>query len=95
MEHVRREIRLREAFDAREFARAFGTFRELYKVAPERATCAPDVFARCCVLFATASATHRHSTQLRFEGVPLGAAILAPGTLAMEGEVDETEMGDW
>jgi hypothetical protein len=32
---------------------------------------------------------------LRYSGVPLAAAILAPGTVAFEGEVDENRMGDW
>ncbi|GAC1301142.1 MAG: hypothetical protein NVSMB19_08910 [Vulcanimicrobiaceae bacterium] len=77
------------------FAHAFASFRRTFNVAPLRAYCAPDVFARYCELFARASDAHRHATRLAYDGVPLVAAILAPGTLALEGEVDETQMGDW
>ncbi|GAC1558253.1 MAG: hypothetical protein NVS3B17_07880 [Vulcanimicrobiaceae bacterium] len=95
MERVRREVCVGDAFDGAAFGHAFAAFRQLYNVAPERASCAPDVLARFCEVFATATVTHRHATNLRFEGVPLVAAILPPGTLAMEGDVDETQMGDW
>ncbi len=95
MERVRRIARLRADFDADEFARAFATFRETYNVAPQHAWCAPDVFARYCAVFTRADDAHLHGTRLRFEGVALEVAILAPGTLAIEGEVDETQMGDW
>lgn len=95
MERVRREIRLGATFDDAEFAAAFATFRAMYHVAPERAFCAPDVFARACELFDRAQSVHHYSTRLHVDGVPLLVAILAPGTLAMEGEVDEERMGDW
>ncbi len=52
-------------------------------------------FARYCELFTRSSDAHRHSTRLRYDGIPLVAAVLAAGTLALEGEVDETQMGDW
>jgi len=95
VEHVRREVRLGAGFDGAAFARAFAVFRQTYNVAPLRALCAPDVLARFCELSDRAGSVHQHSTRLRFEGVPLVAAILAPGTLAVEGEVDEERMGDW
>lgn len=95
MERVRREVRLDDAFDAEAFARAFASFRQTFNAAPLRASCAPDVFARYCELYARSSDAHRHATRLVFAGVPLVAAILAPGTLVLEGEVDETQMGDW
>lgn len=95
MERVRREVRLGAVFDDAAFAAAFATFRATYNVAPERAFCAPDVFARACEIFDRAGSAHRHSTRLHVDGVPLLVAILAPGTLAMEGEVDQERMGDW
>lgn len=95
MERVRREICLEADFEAPAFAHAFASFQRTYHVAPSHASCAPDVFARFCTLYARAVDTHRHVTRLAFEGVPLVVAILAPGTLALEGEVDETRMGDW
>ncbi|GAC1309039.1 MAG: hypothetical protein NVS2B3_00810 [Vulcanimicrobiaceae bacterium] len=88
-------MRLEAAFGREAFARAFAAFRRTYNVAPQRASCAPDVFARTCELFARAGDAHRHATRLAYEGVPIVAAVLAPGTLALDGEVDETQMGDW
>jgi hypothetical protein len=89
-------VPLGNAFDRASFERAFASFRQIYNVAPSRAVCAPDVLARFCDLYGTRDATvHRHSTRLAFEGVPLHAAVLAPGTLALEGEVDDVRMGDW
>jgi hypothetical protein len=32
---------------------------------------------------------------LRYEGIPVSSAILAPGTIVFEGQVDEDRMGDW
>jgi hypothetical protein len=58
--------------------------------------CAPDVFARFCELFEPDPlAAHRHSTRAVFERVPLAAAVLRPGLVVFEGEVDEERMGDW
>lgn len=95
MERVRREVDLGANFDAESFARAFATFRRTFNAAPRRASCSPDVFARYCEVFVRAADAHRHGTRLSFEGVALEVAILAPGTLVIEGEVDETQMGDW
>ncbi|MBD5657653.1 MAG: hypothetical protein IAI50_21125 [Candidatus Eremiobacteraeota bacterium] len=96
METVRREVRIGDAFTRIEFERAFATFRQTYNVAPSRALCAPGVLARFCVLYeATGTHVHMASTHLRFEGVPLVAAVLVAGTIAFEGEVDEERMGDW
>jgi hypothetical protein len=87
---------LGRAFSRDDFARAFASFAQTYNVPPLRALCAPDVLARCFELYAAAGETaHRHSARLRFEGVPLVAAVLAPGTVALEGEVDAGRMGDW
>ena len=95
MERVRREVRLDATFSDAAFANAFASFRRIYNVAPLRAYCSPDVFARYCELFTRSSDAHRHSTRLCYDGIPLVAAVLAAGTLALEGEVDETQMGDW
>jgi hypothetical protein len=96
LEFVRREVRLGSAFTDAEFERAFATFRQTFNVAPLRALCAPDVLARFCALYEPRDTNvHLASTRLRFEGVPLSAAVLAPGTIAFEGEVDEERMGDW
>jgi hypothetical protein len=96
MEFVRREAHLGPSFDREEFERGFATFKETYNVAPSRALCAPDVLARFCELYGSAGdSVHQHSLRLQFRDVPLVAAILAPGTVAFEGEVDEERMGDW
>ncbi len=96
MEFVRREIRLGSDFDTKRFALALVTFRAQYNVMPDRGVCAPDVFARAAELFAgSPAAAHRHSTRVRFEGVPIVAGIVPPGTIVFEGTVDETTMGDW
>jgi hypothetical protein len=96
MEFVRREAQLGPAFNRDEFERGFATFKETYNVAPLRALCAPDVLARFCELYGNAGdSVHHHSLRLQFRDVPLVAAILAPGTVAFEGEVDEERMGDW
>jgi hypothetical protein len=96
LEHVRREELLGPSYGPAEFADAFRRFVELYNVRPTRVICAPDVLQRFCSLFERSpDVAHRHSTSLRYEGVPVVAAILAPGTIAFEGEVDEERMGDW
>lgn len=81
-------------FGADAFADAFAAFRRMYNVAPDRVACAPDVLARFASLYARGSddALRR---ELRFDGVPVGAGILAPGTIVVEGEVDDVKMGDW
>lgn len=66
----------------------------MYNVAPERVLCAPDVLGRFAALYARSSddALRR---DLRYDGIPVVSAILAPGTIIFEGEVDSERMGDW
>ncbi len=93
---MRREMRIGNRFTRASFERAFAGFRELYNVAPLRVLCAPDVLTRYCALYEkSAERAHEHSARLRHAGVPITAAVLAPGTVAFEGEVDEERMGDW
>ncbi len=93
---MRREVALGSAFTRESFELAFEGFRQLYNVVPLRAVCAPDVLARYCELYERRGRlVHAHALQLRHEGVPLSAAVLAPGTIAFEGEVDDVRMGDW
>jgi hypothetical protein len=82
------------AFDEARFAEARAGFRRLYNVAPQRVLCAPDVLARFAALHAR-SGDDAFTHELRHEGLPVVAAILAPGTIVFEGEVDEGRMGDW
>lgn len=56
--------------------------------------CAPDVLQRYAVLYAR-SGDDALSRRLRFEGIPLESAIVKPGTIVFEGNVDEARMGDW
>jgi hypothetical protein len=96
LEHVRREIQLGPRFSRQAFERAFKRFVELYGVSPLRAKCSPDVLARYCALFEGSEiVAHQPAGRVSYEGVPLAAAVLAPGTIVFEGEVDETRMGDW
>jgi hypothetical protein len=96
MERVRREVYLGSSFSAGAFEQAFERFRELYHVRPSRVACAPDVLARYCALFERSAETaHRRGAHVRYEGIPLAAAVLPSGTVAFEGEVDEERMGDW
>ncbi len=96
LENVRREELLGPSFSPTGFESAFRRFVELYNVRPTRVVCAPDVLQRYCALFErSAHVAHGHSVTLRYEGVPLVAAILPPGTIAFEGQVDEERMGDW
>jgi hypothetical protein len=94
LEHVRREIQLGPRFSRQAFERAFRRFVELYGVRPLRANCSPDVLARYCALFERSEVV-AHAGRVAYEGVPLSAAVLAPGTIVFEGEVEETRMGDW
>ncbi len=82
------------SFDDVTFEAAFARFRALYHIRPERVLCAPDVLARWATLYAR-SADDAHARDLRYDGIPLAAAIIAPGTIVFEGEVDEERMGDW
>jgi len=89
-------VRIGREFSRGEFDAAFTAFRQTYNVTPLRALCAPDVLARFCELYErSAERVHEHSLRLRYEGVPLVAALVPPGTVAFEGEVDEERMGDW
>ncbi|GAC1388146.1 MAG: hypothetical protein NVSMB31_01640 [Vulcanimicrobiaceae bacterium] len=94
LEHVRREVRLGRQFTPAEFERAFSKFRQMYQVRPVRVLCSPDVLERFCALFER-SVDVAHSREIRYEGIPLCAAILSPGMVAFEGDVDEERMGDW
>lgn len=85
---------LGRGFAADEFERAFLGYRQLYNAEPTIVRCSPDVLDRFAVLFEGGEAAAGDRT-LRYSGVPLAAAILAPGTVAFEGEVDENRMGDW
>jgi hypothetical protein len=91
---VRWTVTLGTTFDVAAFDRALIGFRRLYNVVPERVLCAPDVLTRFAALTGR-SADEAMARMLRYEGVPVGAAILAPGTIVFEGEVDEERMGDW
>jgi hypothetical protein len=96
MEFVRKEMAIGAHFSMEEFSRAFGRFRELYNIPPHRARCSPDVLLRFAVLYQrTPDTVLAFSTRFEYEGVPLLAAVVAPGTIALEGEVEENRMGDW
>jgi hypothetical protein len=87
-------VRLGRGFSADEFERAFRGFRELYNAEPKVIHCSPDVLERYAALFEGGDPA-ASARSLRYSGVPLAAAILSPGTVALEGEVDEDRMGDW
>lgn len=65
----------------------------MYQVRPKAVLCSPDVLTRYCELFERSSDAHQR--EVRFEGVRIVAAIMPPGTVAFEGEVDQDRMGDW
>lgn len=94
MERVRWTVVLGAAFDEPALDAAFAGFRRLYNFAPARVLCAPDVLGRLAALTAR-SADDAHRRALLYAGVPVLSAILAPGTIVFEGEVDEDRMGDW
>lgn len=94
LEVVRREVRLGSSFSAAEFERAFRGFVQTYNVAPSVGCCAPDVLRRYCEVFERDADAAVHRT-VSHRGVPLRAAVVAAGTVAFEGEVDEDRMGDW
>ncbi len=94
MERVRREIALGCRFDEAEFAAAFASFRKLYNTGPQRVACAPDVLDRFCVVFAKGG-NGVHAAIMRYDDVPVVAAVLRPGIVAIEGEVSSDRMGDW
>lgn len=66
----------------------------MYHVRPNRVLCSPDVLERFCSLFER-SVDVAHTHEVRYEGILLVAAIMPPGMVAFEGEVDEERMGDW
>jgi hypothetical protein len=94
LERVRWPALLAPDFDTAAFEAAFTGFRRLYHVRPERVLCAPDVLQRFAALYAK-SADDALTRRLRFEGIALESAILAPGSIVFEGSVDEERMGDW
>lgn len=69
-------------------------FRRLYHIRPLRVLCAPDVLQRYAVVYGR-SGDDALARDMRFEGIPLVSAIVKPGTIIFEGEVDEEKMGDW
>jgi hypothetical protein len=87
-------VALGTAFDESAFEIALAGFRRLYNVAPIRVLCAPDVLGRFAALMARSS-DDAMQRELRYDGLPVVSAILAPGTIVFEGEVDTTRMGDW
>ena len=94
LESVRREVRLEAGFAADDFERAFDRFVQTYNVAPSVARCSPEVLDRYCRLFERLDDAARRR-EVRFRGIPLYAAVLPNGIIVLEGEVDETRMGDW
>jgi len=91
---VRWTVALGARFDEPAFEMALAGFRRMYNVAPERVLCAPDVLSRFAALMSR-SPEDAMNRDLRYDGVPVVSAILAPGTIVFEGEVDEERMGDW
>lgn len=81
-------------FEEAEFDAALAGFRRLYNVAPDRILCAPDVLIRFAELHARSSEDAMRRP-LQHGGLPVVSAIVAPGTIVFEGEVDEERMGDW
>jgi hypothetical protein len=94
LERVRWTVALGASFDAPAFELALAGFRRLYNVAPVRVLCAPDVLGRFAALMGRSS-DDALQRELRYDGLPVVSAILAPGTIVFEGEVDEERMGDW
>lgn len=91
---MRWTVAIGTAFDDAGFANAFDGFRKLYHVRPERVLCAPDVLVRFAEIYSR-SADDAHEKALAYEAIPLAGAIIAPGTIVFEGDVDEERMGDW
>jgi hypothetical protein len=88
-------VRLGRGFSRADFERAFASFRELYNVRPAAVRCSPDVLDRYCVLFSHVRDAAFDGAAIFYDGIPLAADVLPPGTIAFEGEVDEDRMGDW
>lgn len=91
---MRWTVTLGASFDEGTFERALAGFRRMYNVAPERVLCAPDVLG-CFAALMGRSPDDAHQRSLRYDGLPVVSAILAPGTIVFEGHVDEERMGDW
>ncbi len=91
---MRWTVALGASFDEERFAAALAGFRRMYNVAPQRVLCAPDVLSRFAELHAR-SGDDAFARELRHEGLPVVSAILRPGTVVFEGEVDDVRMGDW
>ncbi len=81
-------------FDQRDFERAFEAFVQTYNVEPRSVECSPDVLDRYCRLFESDPNAARRR-EVRYRGLRMRAAVLAPLTVCFEGEVDEGRMGDW
>ncbi|HZO92810.1 MAG TPA: hypothetical protein VFB22_03495 [Candidatus Baltobacteraceae bacterium] len=94
LERVRWTVALGAAFDETALEAALLRFRGMYNVAPARVLCAPDALSRLAAVVAR-SADDALRRELRYAGMPVASAILAPGTIVFEGEVDEERMGDW
>jgi len=87
-------VRIGELFTAPAFERAFASFVQLYNTRPQRIACSPGVLTRYCSVYErTADAGHERA--VRHEGIPIIAAVLPPGIVAFEGEVDDVIKGDW
>lgn len=95
LERVHWTVDLGARFDAAAFEDAFTGFRRLYHIRPQRVLCAPDVLQRYAFLFSRSVEDAHAGHALRYDGIPLESAILKPGTIIFEGEVDEEQMGDW
>lgn len=91
---MRREVRLGSQFGPDAFERAFDRFVQTYNVRPTLARCSLDVLDRFCSLFEQSVEAAR-VREVRYRGIPVYAAVLPPGIIAFEGEVDEDRMGDW
>jgi hypothetical protein len=94
LERVRRTVSVGTSFELAALEDALLGFHRLYNVRPDRVLCAPDVLLRLAALTARGGddALRR---DLRWSGIRVTSAILAPGTLVLEGEVDDVKMGDW
>jgi hypothetical protein len=95
LERVHWTVQLGGRFDEVAFEEAFTGFRRLYHIRPQRVLCSPDVLTRYALLYARSVDDAHGGHALRYDGIPLESAILAPGTIVFEGDVDEERMGDW
>jgi hypothetical protein len=95
LERVHWTVELGADYTEAVFEEAFTGFRRLYHIRPERVLCAPDVLMRFALLYSRSVEDAHAGHALRYEGIPLESAILKPGTIIFEGEVDEERMGDW